>query len=245
MEWLLHSLFRRIKRRGRYVVWFLMVFAGSIGGNLKATCYVMLIAVVLTEFLWVLTEKERVVKKLRQTAVCGLLLICGFMMSFWCRNGMYRTVGYVPDYDLQMTWSNYLYMGLNKNSTGACSSEGYDLARAYAGCPGELRRSVELQYVGERIREKGAKGLIDFWLRKQVMNFNDGTFSWFQEGWFYAWDYPELTHSAFREPLRAFYWKDGVCNCSRLPYEKGKGDVLCRYSFGCGLFRDVSFCYVV
>ena len=117
---------------------------------------------------------------------------------------MYKTVHYVPDYDLQMTWSNYFYNGLNESTTGACSGDGLAIARAYAGYPRRFRQSVELHYAGDRILDMGTWGLLDFWLRKQVMNFNDGTFSWFQEGYFHAWDYEELTTGPLREPLRNF-----------------------------------------
>ena len=41
------------------------------------------------------------------------------------------------------------------------------------------------------------------------MNFNDGTFSWYQEGYFQAWEYPLNIDSSWKEPLRAFYWQDG------------------------------------
>lgn len=59
------------------------------------------------------------------------------------------------------------------------------------------------------MQERGLRGTLNFWLRKQVMNFNDGTFSWYQEGYFQAWEYPELTDSSFMEPLRNFFWQDG------------------------------------
>lgn len=34
------------------------------------------------------------------------------------------------------------------------------------------------------------------------MNFNDGTFSWYQEGYFQAWEYPLNIESSGKEPLR-------------------------------------------
>ena len=61
----------------------------------------------------------------------------------------------------------------------------------------------------KRIGDRGIWGTIRFWLRKQVMNFNDGTFSWYQEGYFQAWEYPLNIDSSWKEPLRAFYWQDG------------------------------------
>lgn len=45
--------------------------------------------------------------------------------------------------------------------------------------------------------------------RALVMTYNDGIFSWFQEGYFQAWEYENLTDSRWKEPLREFYWQDG------------------------------------
>ena len=39
--------------------------------------------------------------------------------------------------------------------------------------------------------------------------YNDGTFSWYQEGYFNAVSYEDITDSSWQEPLRAFYWEDG------------------------------------
>ena len=206
----LYALFRYVKGKIRYAVWFLTVFTGVIGGILKATCYIALIAAVAMEILWLLSGKEGIRRKLKKLGLELVLLTCGMTAALWCRNGMYKTVDYVPDYDLQMTWSNYFYNGLNESTTGACSGDGLVIARSYAGYPRRFRQSVELHYAMDRIREKGLGGLLDFWLRKQVMNFNDGTFSWFQEGFFHAWDYEKLTDSPFLKPLRDFYWKDGA-----------------------------------
>lgn len=205
----LYSCFRRIISKWKYAIWFLMSFAGIVGGIMKATCYVALIAVILTEYVWLIFDEKGKAEKIRELAFRTVLLVCGFILAAWCKSGMYQTINYVPDHDMEMTWSNLLYDGLNEETTGACSSGGLDIARQYAGYPANVRRSVELQYVKGRIQEKGFKGLIYFWLRKQVMNFNDGTFSWYQEGWFNAWEYPDITDSRWKGPLRNFYWEDG------------------------------------
>ena len=65
-----------------------------------------------------------------------------------------------------------------------------------------------MEGIRKRIDDRGIWGTIRFWLRKQVMNFNDGTFSWYQEGYFQAWEYPLNIDSSWKEPLRAFYWQD-------------------------------------
>lgn len=204
----LYALFRRMKSKIRYIVWLLLLFAGMLGGIMKATCYVTVIAVVAVELIRLVFGGERMAEKIRKLAFQAVLLCCSFVLASWCRNMMYKTLDYVPDYDREITWSNYFYNGLNELTTGACSGDGLIIVNSYAECSRQLRRSVELHYARDRIMEKGFGGLIYFWLRKQVMNFNDGTFSWFQEGYFNAWDYEEITDSSLKEPLRDFYWKE-------------------------------------
>ncbi len=217
----LYALFRNSAWKSRYAVWFLMVFAGALGGILKATCYIALIAALLMEVLWLMSGTETVRQKLKKLGIRLLLLACAFAAALWCRSNMYKTVNYTPDYDLQMTWTNYFYNGLNQSTTGACSGDGLSIVRSYAGYSRRFRQSVELHYAKERILEMGIGGLLDFWLRKQVMNFNDGTFGWFQEGFFHAWDYEKLTDSPFLKPLRDFYWKEGAAYAKFTTWSQG------------------------
>lgn len=207
----LYALFRHAKSGFRYIFWLLLSFVGMLGGILKATCYIALIAVALTELIWFLSDREWVVEKMMGLVHRGIILCCGIFLALWCRNGIYRDLDYVPDYDMQMTWSNYFYMGLNEITTGASSADGYIIAQSYIDYPREFRRQIELYYAKDRImNEKGGiPGTLNFWLRKQVMNFNDGTFSWFQEGAFHASEYKRLGDSPHKEDLRNFYWLEG------------------------------------
>ena len=211
----LYALFVQRRTRYRYALWMLMVFAGILGGIMKATSYVTLIAILLVDFAWVLWERKAVARKeylvrvLKEYLIRIVLLVGAFLLASYCKSGMYQTLNYEYNYDMEMTWSNYLYNGLNELTTGACSGDGLSIVRAYAGYPRSVREAVEIQYIKDRMKEKGFGGLLDFWLRKQVMNYNNGTFSWFQEGYFNAWAYDEITDSNWKEPLRNFYWEDG------------------------------------
>lgn len=215
----LYVLFRRINSKLKYLLYLLLIFIGVLGGIMKATCYVSVIAVAVVDFAWLIFEgrftlspekKSDTLQQIKKLTLRAALLFCGYALASLCKNGMYRAINYVPDYDQQITWTNCLYDGLNETTTGACSGDGLAIARAYAGYPRSVRESVELQYAKDRLAARGLVGTLDFWLRKQVMNFNDGTFSWFQEGFFHAWDYEDITFSRLKEPLRNIYWIEGT-----------------------------------
>lgn len=203
-----YTVFSRIKSKFRYGLYGFLVFAGVLGGIMKATSYVALIAILLVDIMWRILKKESIKNKLMALGIRGLLIISGFAIASLCKTGMYQELNYQYNYDMEMTWVNYMYNGLNELTTGACSPDGLSIVRAYAGYPREVREAVEIQYIKDRIKEKGMLGLLDFWKRKQVMNYNDGTFTWYQEGFFNAWEYENITESKWKEPLRNFYWED-------------------------------------
>ena len=176
---------------------------------MKATCYVTVIAIVIIDIFWTVSEESDVRSRLYGLGGKMLLLVMAFCLAAWCRQGMYQTLHYEYDPELEIGWSNYMYNGLNEDTTGACSGEGLEIVRSFAGSDKASRMQYELAGVRRRMQERGFIGTLRFWLHKQVMNFNDGTFSWYQEGYFQAWEYPELTDSSFMEQLRNFFWQDG------------------------------------
>lgn len=176
---------------------------------MKATCYVAVIAIVIIDIFWTVSEESDVRSRLYGLGGKMLLLVIAFCLASWCRQGMYQTLHYGYNPELEIGWSNYMYNGLNEDTTGACSGEGLEIVRSFAGSDKASRMQYELAGIRRRMQDRGFIGTLRFWLRKQVMNFNDGTFSWYQEGYFQAWEYPELTDSSFMEPLRNFFWQDG------------------------------------
>lgn len=206
---LLYSLFRKNGRKRKYLLWFLIMFLGCLGGIMKATCYVTLIAVVLVDLVWSAWEEVPMRKRLQKIGLKILLLIAAFGLGAFCKHGIYCSVQYDYNADMEIGWSNYMYNGLNEDTTGACSGEGLEIVRSFAGTDKNTRIQYEMEGIRKRIGDRGIWGTIRFWLRKQVMNFNDGTFSWYQEGYFQAWEYPLNIESSGKEPLRAFYWQDG------------------------------------
>ena len=205
----LYSMVRGRKSRWSYALWFLLMFLGCLSGIMKATCYVAVIAIVIIDIFGTVSEESDVRSRLYGLGGKMLLLVIAFCLASWCRQGMYQTLHYGYNPELEIGWSNYMYNGLNEDTTGACSGEGLEIVRSFAGTDKNTRIQYEMEGIRKRIDDRGIWGTIRFWLRKQVMNFNDGTFSWYQEGYFQAWEYPLNIDSSWKEPLRAFYWQDG------------------------------------
>ena len=103
---LLYSLFRKNGRKRKYLLWFLIMFLGCLGGIMKATCYVTLIAVVLVDLVWSAWEEVPMRKRLQKSGLKILLLIAAFGLGAFCKQGIYCSVQYDYNADMEIGWSN-------------------------------------------------------------------------------------------------------------------------------------------
>ena len=204
-----YVMYLRSKSKYRLYWWAGSIFCGCVGGLFKASCYVPLIAIVIMEVIRILSVKEEWMERLRQLLFIVMAFVVVLSMMGFCRTKMYQRLGIHYDKEMEISWRGFLYDGLNEETTGACSEGGMQIVREFAGRSLEEREAYEWECITKRIEDKGFVGLLDFFLRKQVMTFNDGTFSWYQEGFFHAWEYEELTDSPWKEALRSFYWQEG------------------------------------
>ncbi len=206
----LYALSLLFKSGPKYIFWLLMAFTGILGGIFKASCYVILIAIVLIDLIWLFFKEASPAQKAGGFVLRAALILAGFLLASFLKDEMYQALHYQYDADAAISWTSFLYDGLNEDSTGACSDDGYKIAEEYIGRPRHLRDMAERKAIRDRLAEKGVVGLLIFWLRKSVMNFNDGTFSWFQEGFFNAWQYEDIIDSSLEKPLQSFYWQGGA-----------------------------------
>lgn len=103
---------------------------------MKATCYVAVIAIVIIDIFWTVSEESDVRSRLYGLGGKMLLLVIAFCLASWCRQGMYQTLHYGYNPELEIGWSNYMYNGLNEDTTGACSGEAL---RSYGLLPVPIR----------------------------------------------------------------------------------------------------------
>lgn len=78
--------------------------------------------------------------------------------------------------------THFLAMGINPEQKGVYSEEENQLSDSIAD-PDE-RRAAQLALWVEHLSELGPNGLVKIWFQKNLANYADGTFAWWQEGGF-------------------------------------------------------------
>lgn len=127
-----------------------------------------------------------------------------------CMDYIMEDMGLDFNPEIEASWQNYFYMGLNEESTGSYHAGDAAIFGEFQTSR-EVRNEAALERAFGRIKERGFLGSIYFWLRKMVMVFNDGTFGWESEVRIYGHYSADLTsNSRLTELLRNIFWPDSL-----------------------------------
>ncbi len=134
-----------------------------------------------------------------------------FLFSFVIRSFIFPSLGLNLNSDKAFGFSHYIMMGLNTETDGVYSNDDTEFTNSIAD-PSE-RRSENLKVAGDRLKTMGPAGLISHLVNKQLVNFNDGTFSWGIDGNFFAGTefpgIPSLEDNSLRDTALQFLKPDG------------------------------------
>lgn len=199
--------YREAKGRAwKYVFIALSMIGGAAGGLLKPSGYIVVIAVLMVELISLLAARGKGWNYfLAEAALAAVLLLA----KQACVDYMMDDVGLDFNPEIEASWQNYFYMGLNEESTGSYHP-------GDAGITGEFqtdkraRNQAALERGFTRMEERGFFGSLYYWLRKMTMVFNDGTFGWRGEVWINE-AYPEglAGNDGFTTFLRDMFWPGG------------------------------------
>lgn len=180
----------------------LSIFFGMVGGLIKPSCYVAIVAVLLIEVIKLIREfKNRIGYWLLM-----LFLAIGLMVaSDKYMDHMIDAIGLDYNESLEVSWHLYFYMGLNEDTTGSDNGADTGLAAQYPN-DREALHKAQIAAGVERLKERGFWGTIYFWLRKLTMTFNDGMFGWSNEVWAFSYYDGLYSNSAWNTFLREIYW---------------------------------------
>jgi len=188
----------------RITLWFLMGLAGLVGYYIKPYTIIVLIACIVIELLRFFTV-EKVVKT--KIVLSLLVLVLSFLCSKQIWNQAVEHVGIEINEDLNMTYAHYLMLGHNIENTGAYHSPDYAFSSNQPDV--ETRHQANLEVTRQRIANMGVLGYGSFLVRKLILNFNDGTFSWWKEGGFLLYENPEPKLTRMHFILKDIYRADG------------------------------------
>ncbi len=186
----------------KYFYIVLAVISAMAGGFVKPSVYIVLIGILAAELLHP--------RKNWRTALTAFMLAAGLMLvSQACKNHIIGEIGLDYNPEVEASWQNYFYMGLNEDTTGGYNSDDASIFGEFQTSKKE-RNSAALERAVGRLEERGFWGSLYFWLRKMVMTFNDGIFGWASEVWI-GGDFPEdlASHTVWTQRLRDVFWPGG------------------------------------
>ena len=177
-----------------------MICICLIGYFVKPTVIIVMIAIVIIEFLNLDLKIQW--KKILKCLFCCL---CAVGMSFGIKNIMISSTGFVQEKNLEMPLTHFMMMGLNPKSKGVYSRDDYNYSMSFL--TKEERTEGNIKMIKERLSDYGVSGYMKLLICKNMSNYNDGTFSWEQEGGFH---FPGSQPNTWTNQLLAnFYYANG------------------------------------
>ncbi len=186
----------------RYLFLILALVNAGLGGLIKPSVYIMIIAVMIMEIM-----------RLRVRGwlylLVDLLLVLALMFGIGkYKEHMIEYLGLEYNEDISTGWQYFLMLGQNETTTGVHNPQDAAILGEFQHETKEVRHKVELQRAFERLLEKGFPGAPYFFLQKLVMVFNDATFGW-AGTWvesYYEGDSVLASGTSRTERLRDIYW---------------------------------------
>lgn len=187
----------------KYICLLLALSAGMLGGLMKPSVYLIVIAILGVEAFYLWAKGQGNVRYFCFAILISALLAFGLKMY---RAHMIDDIGLEFNPEIEADWSHYLRVGLNESTTGGYNSDDAAIFGAYQNDrAGRQKKSIE--DVAARLQERGLWGTVWFWVRKMTMVFNDGTFGWGGgEAWVHEYYSNWTGETAVTKLLRDIFW---------------------------------------
>lgn len=159
------------------IKWPLVAVASFVGFRVKPTCIFVILAVLIIygiSFLLTVRANWRKLCILLGSTILGLII--SLLIPLWVQHAF--SFRLMPEYEMPV--SHFLMMGINEESHGAFSASDYAASRSYED-PAE-RKEMIARTIQERLDGFTPETFGNLMKRKALINFNDGTFAWTNEG---------------------------------------------------------------
>lgn len=196
----------KTKKKHLWAKYFLIGLLSFVGYKIKPQIVFVLIAVAIAEGVK-LAKPQEVKTNLKETAVKCLSVVLAFVCGISCFNYFFITKSKLDlNKELEMGMTHFLMMGLNPEGMGVYNGE--DVQFSISQYPAEKRKEANLKEVKNRLEKMGVIGTLKLFARKNLTNYNDGTFAWSLEGGFYTTTF-EDKNETISPLLKNVYYSDG------------------------------------
>ena len=164
--------------RGRLAVrWLAVGVLAFLGYLIKPTVLLVLMALAVVALVRLVGWPDSLREKLARAGVAaaGLALAAGLVLGI-VSPVVRASMGAGGDPAASLGLSHFFMMGQNDETTGSYLQSDVDASRSVAD-PAERSRAEWAAAFG-RIASRGVSGNLDFYARKALYSFGDGTFSW-------------------------------------------------------------------
>lgn len=176
---ILYLYVRRSYAKSSTQRWFMITMLSFIGYQIKPTVIIVWIAILIYSILSIKSRKELIKKGYRFVILVG---ICSLIISI-STNIIMNYIGLMPDKNKSFSITHFAMMGLNEVTTGGFYSEDVEYSASFSNVSERIEGNRKR--IKERIENRGLSGNFYFFIKKLIMNYNDGSFAWAKEGDFF------------------------------------------------------------
>lgn len=179
---------------------FLIILFSIIGYFIKPTAIIVLMAICIVE---IFTLKKEKFKKLniKKLALSISIILLAILLSFGSRKLASSYLRFKPVAGVhEFTMVHYLVLGQSDKSDGVFNDDDYHYS-VKNGMKNNFNR------FWTRLTSRTPLEQLQFFSRKTLVNFNNGSFSWGVEGTFY--DYVKPTTSKLQSTMRSIFYTPG------------------------------------
>lgn len=192
LAFLIYTMYNQ-NRTVKYITIEILCFIGYL---VKPTIIICLIAFCVIEIIDLIAKK----KLLYIAVLLGTLIGVCFLVSLGFGR-LQKSMGIIKDPNKEFGITHYLMMGINSETMGGYN--GQDTMFSILQ-PNKVERSqANIRVYKERFQEMGIANYIKFLLKKNLINYCDGSFSWADEGGFWAETYP--SKNMFGKILKSYF----------------------------------------
>lgn len=199
------AMFIYIYVKNCYIKYPLVFFVCLIGYYYKPTVFIILIALIIIKairFIYSLTVKNQI--DIKCILICTLLITASVIASVAVKSAVFSLNKTELDEQKRYTITHFIMLGLNSKTEGVYSPD--DDGFSYNMPDLKTREHENLRVAKERLKEMKTTGFIKLLVKKNLNNYNDGTFASLRAGLGIS---PAENNSNSAKLLRNLYYTDG------------------------------------